>query len=143
MREKKEGHHRQQAKRLSFSFLLSLSTSTLITSSSRTKKPTSLPNPPSLSPKVYSHDPDGNEIVTFATGTDADRSSTSSSDFKLGFKLVMQPDHDLVLTSETGEIIWRTNTVGKGMGGETVYAAVDDGGVLHGEFWWWRSGWRG
>ena len=45
----------------------------------------------------------------------------------------MQRDHDLVLLSDSGEIIWRTNTVGKGMGGETVYAALDDGGVLHGE----------
>jgi hypothetical protein len=92
----------------------------------------------SLSPQlssfqVYSHDPEGKEIVTFATGTDADRTATSSSDFKLGFKLVMQQDHDLVLLSDSGEVIWRTNTVGKGMGGETVYAALDDEGVLHGE----------
>lgn len=85
--------------------------------------------------QIYSHDPEGKEIVTFATGTDADPNATSSSDFKLGSRLAMQPDHDLVLLSDSGEIIWRTNTVGKGMGGgETVYAALDDAGVLHGEF---------
>jgi len=94
------------------------------------------PHPPSCLPQVYSHDPDGNEIVTFATGTDADPGATSSSsDFKKpGSRLVMQRDHDLVLLSDSGEVVWRTNTVGKGMGGgETVYAALDDGGVLHGE----------
>ena len=46
----------------------------------------------------------------------------------------MQPDHDLVLLTDSGEVIWRTKTVGKGMGGETVYAAVDDEGVLHGMY---------
>lgn len=86
--------------------------------------------------QVYTHDPEGKEIVAFETGTDADRSATSASDFKLGHKLVMQPDHDLVLLSDSGEAIWRTGTVGKGMGGETVYAALDDAGVLHGALSW-------
>ena len=120
------GRHRQQATALPSFFFLTLNHPfrDLFLTTCRTK-PTH---------QVYSHDPEGNEIVAFATGTDANRTATSSSDFKLGFKLVMQPDHDLVLLSDSGEVIWRTDTVGKGMGGgETVYAALDDAGVLHGE----------